>query len=140
MADFVNPDPHKKGYRFVPRKRVTAVFASPDDLPDVERELHDAGFADDEIEVFVGREGAEKFDVTGEHHGPVVSMLRKLQLATADEENLYKEFDEIVREGGAAIDVLTGDDDERKRRAARILKDHHAHDVAYWGRWVIEQF
>jgi hypothetical protein len=140
MANFVNPDPHKKGYRFVPTKRMTAVFASPAELPEVRNDLRSAGFADKDIEIFVGKEGAEQFDVSGEHHGPVVSLLRQFQLATADEENLYKEFDEIVRGGGAAIDILTGDDDERKERAAQILKQHHAHDVCYWGRWTVEQF
>jgi hypothetical protein len=101
--------------------------------------LRDAGFDDEDMEFFVGQEGAAKLDLNGRRHGPIISLLRKLQLATADEEILLREFDGIVREGGVAVNVFVDEDDERKNRAAEILRRHGAHDVCYWGTWTVQE-
>jgi hypothetical protein len=139
MSKILNPDPHKDGYRFAPIHRVTAIFRTPVEIDNIRDDLRSAGLKDEDMEFFVGQEGAARLDLNGRRHGRIISLLRKLQLATADEENLYREFDEIVREGGAAVDVFVDADDERKHRAAEILRQHGAHDVCYWGSWTVEE-
>jgi hypothetical protein len=140
MSTTVNLDPHAEGYRFNPMHRVTAMFESRGQVKPVLEPLHGAGFGDDKIEVFVGREGVEKLDLEGSHHGKVIHFLREAQLATADEEYLFRELDQAVRGGGAVIGIVTDGDEARKKQAVEILKSHGAHEVYYWGQWSIEHF
>ncbi len=135
----LNPDPHAKGYRFSPHRYVTAMFHSTDRLTPVLDELTACCFEDDEIEVFVGDEGVEKLDVTGKNHGIVVRLLRDMEEFFTDETDHLKHTDHALRQGGCAVDVYTRGDPDKKMLAARIMKDHGAHEVCYWGRWVIEK-
>jgi hypothetical protein len=135
----VNPDPHAKGYRFSPHRYVTAVFRSREELGAVIEDLNDASFEDEEIEVFVGDEGVEKLDVAGKKHGVVVRLLRNLEEFFTDATDHLERTDDALRHGGCAVDVFTAGDPEKKARAARIMKTHHAHEVFYWGRWIIEK-
>jgi hypothetical protein len=139
MTTEVNPDPHVKGYRFSPLHRVTAIFRSRDHLDAVLQALHAAGFPDQAIEVFVGEAGAERLDLSGKHHGVVVRFLRTLEWLFADETELFQQIDHALRNGGMVLDVFTRGLEEKKQRAAEILKAHDAHEVYYWGRWAIER-
>ena len=135
METAVNLDPHEKGYRFTPLHHVTAIFESRDPVRAVLKSLNDAGFTAEEIEVFVGAAGAEKLDLSGEHHGVMVHALRALETFVADETELHQQVDQALRRGCTAVNVFTADDEEKKQRAAEILKAFNASDVCYWGRW-----
>lgn len=135
----LNPDPHAQGYRFSPHRYVTAIFETRDELIPVIEDLTRNGFDDDQIEVFVGDEGAHKLDVTGKNHGIVVRLLRNMEEFFTDETDHLARTDETIRQGGFAVEVFTGGDLEKKADAARILKAHDALEVFYWGRWVIEK-
>ncbi len=135
METAVNPDPHAQGYRFTPTHRVTAIFESCDPVGGALQSLHESGFTAEEIEVFVGKAGAEKLDLSGEHHGVMVQALRVLETFVADETELHRQVDQALRRGCSAINVFTSSDDEKKRRAAEILKACNASEVCYWGQW-----
>jgi hypothetical protein len=135
METAVNSDPHEKGYRFTPIHRVTAIFESCHPIQAALKSLHDSGFATEDIEVFVGEVGAEKLDLSGEHHGAMVHALRVLETFVADETELHQQVDQALRRGCTAINVFTGDDEEKKKRAAEILKAYNASEICYWGQW-----
>jgi hypothetical protein len=135
METAVNPDPHEKGYRFTPLHRVTAIFESCDAVRGALKSLHDSGFTAEEIEVFIGEVGAEKLDLSGERHGAMVHVLRVLETFVADETELHQQVDQALRRGCTAINVFTADDEEKKQRAAEILKAYNASEVCYWGQW-----
>jgi len=138
-AAVVNPDPHREGYRYMPTHRVTALFDRREQADEAVKFLRQGGFADGQIEVFAGDAGAEKLDVEGKHHGALAWFLRLLEPLYSDEAELRMEVDKTLRAGGAALDVFVGDDEERKRRAAALIRDHHGRNVCYWGRWTLER-
>jgi hypothetical protein len=135
----VNPDPHKEGYRFNPYNRVTGTFDSCDRIRTVLQQLPGAGFADKDVEVFVGEEGLQKLDFSGEKHGPMVHLLRTLERYIADEDGLYEEAERTLHGGGALVGVLTGDDEAKKTRVADILRANGGHDVSFWGQLTVEK-
>jgi hypothetical protein len=118
---------------------VTSIFQSRDELKRVLKDLTDADFHKDEVELFVGDEGVEKLDVTGKNHGIVTRLLRNMEQFFTDETDHLARTDRALRHGGFAIDVFTAGDSEKKAKAARIMKAHGAREVYYWGRWVIEE-
>jgi hypothetical protein len=135
----INPDPHEKGYRYSPHRYVTAIFESRDALGRILKDLSDADFHKDQVEVFVGDDGAEKLDVTGKKYGIVTRFLRHMEEFFTDETDHLIKTDRALRHGGLAIEVFTWGNVEKKAEAARIMKAHGAHEVYYWGRWVIEK-
>lgn len=135
----VNPEPAGKG-KYDPVGRVTAVYGTCDNLRSIIQSLNEAGFTDKEIDVFIGDEGADKLDLKKNQVGAIVRFLRELEMSLSDESEIHKLIDENLRSGGMVLNVLAGNDDQKKARAAQILKAHNAHDVRYWGRWSIERF
>src|SRR5580704_6779595 len=73
----VNPEPVKKG-KYSPLYRVTAIYGTPGSLHPIIRSLQQAGFVEQEIDVFIGEEGAEQLDLGGKKLGAVVRFLRDL--------------------------------------------------------------
>ena len=51
----INPNPHEYGYVFIPINRITALFASKNDLREAVKELSSAGFAAENLDTFVRR-------------------------------------------------------------------------------------
>jgi hypothetical protein len=49
------------------------------------------------------------------------------------------QVDHVLRNGGWTIDVFTAGKEEKKQRAAQILRANSAHEVCHWGRWSIER-
>jgi hypothetical protein len=135
----INPDPHQGGYTFLPIKRVTAFFPPGQEIRKVLDALSEAGFAREQIEVFVGDEGASKLDLSGEEHGIVVQIMRGLERIFADEAEVVQRADQLLRSGGTLVAVFTEGDDAKKNRAAEILKAFNGQGVRYWGNWTIEQ-
>jgi hypothetical protein len=139
METTVNTDPHVKAYRFTAIHRVTAIFESCDPVRGALKSLQDSGFTEDEIEFFVGDAGAEQRDLSGEHHGAIVQALRDLETFVADETELHQQVDQARRRGCSVITVFTADDEEKKKRAAEILKACNASEVCFRGQWCNER-
>ena len=135
----VNPEQKQIG-KYDPIHRVTAVFKTREALSPILEALHQAGFGEEKIDLFIGEEGAEQLDLTGKSVGAVVRFLNELKTALTDETEAADQIDESLRNGGMSINVLTGTDDEQKRSAVQILKTHNPQDLRYWGHLSSERF
>src|SRR6185503_1700255 len=100
----INPNPHEYGYVFIPINRITALFASENDLREAVKELFSAGFAPENLDIFVGEQGADALDLTGEGHGTVTRRVRNFEaLMVQVAGDSHQRADEALRAGGAAV-------------------------------------
>jgi hypothetical protein len=136
----VNPDPHQASYVYQPTNAVTASFPRGQDHKGLLRELSDAGFKDERINVFTGEQGAAQMDVKGENHGAWVKFRLALQHAFADEAKVHQGTDELLRSGGSLVVAFTDGDAAKKERAINIFRSHQSQEVLYWGEWALERF
>jgi hypothetical protein len=135
----VNPDPHQAGYVFEPTGAVTAFFPAGQNPGQAVGELSEAGFAQQQVEVFSGPRGASQLDLTGEKHGAWVEFQRRLEGGTADEAEFLQRADQLLRNGGFVVAAFTNGDENKKELAARILRAHKGYDIIYWGEWTIDR-
>src|SRR5690348_11439412 len=76
------------------------------------------------VQVFRGEAGADQLDLKGERHGGWVRFRRELQQVFADETEIFRRAEEVLRSGGVVVAAFTGGDAARKARAAGVLKSH----------------
>ena len=134
----INPDRHAAGYTHHPTRAVTAFFPLGTDAQAVQRALTDAGFADDQVHVYTGEAGVARLDLHGDRHGGWAQFRRELQRLFSEEERIHGMAEGVLRSGGVAVVAYTGGDDDRKARAAEVLKSLGGLEVWYWGTWVIQ--
>ena len=137
----INPNPHEYGYVFIPINRITALFASENDLREAVKELFSAGFAPENLDIFVGEQGADALDLTGEGHGTVTRRVRNFEaLMVQVAGDSHQRADEALRAGGAAVAVLLDGKETMKNQVGSLLKRHRATVIRYWGRWTIDHW
>jgi hypothetical protein len=134
-----NLDPHAEGYVFSPVNSVTGFFDSHDQLDPALQSLREAGFEDQDVGVFVGEEGAQTLDLSGQRHGFAVQLWRHVEAIFSDQTELHQLTDQTLRGGGIVIGVRTDGDVEKKATASRILKAHQAHQINFWGPLTVER-
>ena len=134
-----NLDPHAEGYVFSPVNSVTGFFDSHDQLDPALQSLREAGFGDQDVGVFVGEEGAQILDLSGQRHGFAVQLWRHVEAIFSDQTELHQLTDQTLRAGGIVIGVRTDGDVEKKATASRILKAHQAHQINFWGPLAVER-
>jgi hypothetical protein len=134
----VNPDPHTGGFVYVPSRAVTACFPAGQPVDAALKALGDAGFDRERIDVFTGEEGARRLDPEGRHHGWWVRFRKTLEETFADDADVSHRADETLLTGGTVVEVFTHGDQQKKVRAAEILKAAGGRDVIYWGRLLTE--
>ena len=138
MAD-INPDPHDYGYAFIPLNRITALFSSSDDARAAVKELHTLGFGPKTLDVFVGEQGAEALDLSGEGHGTVTRILRNFEaLMVQMAGDSHKRVDAALKTGGVALAVLMDGKEAMKDEVATLVKRQRGKVIRYWSRWTIE--
>jgi hypothetical protein len=81
----INPDPYAGGHLFALLNRVSGLLDSEAEAVATVRALEENGFATDDIDVFVGEQGARCLDLFGREHGTVIRLLRRLEAAVGDE-------------------------------------------------------
>ncbi|MEZ6141428.1 MAG: hypothetical protein R3B84_12725 [Zavarzinella sp.] len=133
-----NQDPHKGGYAYLPLKSVTGNFQPDFDLQALLSELQKAGFAEDRIEIFSGKEGAEVLDLDGKHHGLWVRFVRGLEEYLFDDMAIFQRANEVLQAGGTVVAVFTHGGESDWRQVGAILKQQGATDITHWGKWVTE--
>jgi hypothetical protein len=119
--------------------RLRGALETVDDVRDAVKELYSAGFAPENIDIFVGEHGADMLDLAGEGHGTVTRRVRNfeaLMVHPASDSN--RRVDEALRAGGSAVAVLMDGKETMKEDVASLLKRHRAIMIRYWGRWTIE--
>jgi hypothetical protein len=136
----VNPDPHAYGYVFIPINRILAMFSSREEIRAVLRELNDLGFDGRSMDVFVGEEGADVLDLSGERHGTVTRALRNAEaLLVLIAGESFRRADSALRAGGAAVAVLMDGRENLKDKVVSVLKAHRGSLIRYFSRWTIEE-
>ena len=136
----INSDPYAGGHLFALLHRVTGLFDSQDEAMAAVRALEEDGVATDDIDVFVGEEGARCLDVTGREHGRFIHLLRRFEAAVGDESEPKRRIDEALRRGSTLVCVKVHVHNRKideKARAFRALKAH-GHEIHYWGAWSFE--
>ncbi len=138
MRANINPDPHAEGFQWQPTNHVTAIIDDQDDVLSVILSLKESGFVNEDISVFIGREGLAKLDVHGEHHGMFGRIVRALESVTADQQP-DQEAEKALKAGLAYITVLTDGSVKQRATAQRVLRAHNAHHLRYFGRLAVER-
>ncbi|HEV8281252.1 MAG TPA: hypothetical protein VGQ02_05305 [Candidatus Limnocylindrales bacterium] len=100
--------------------------------------LKAAGVPDRDITILRGEESAARFDPTGAVHGLFTRLRRIVSFTVMDQLPDMAWYDAAVR-GGHAVVMAKVRGDERKSEAVRILRDHGAHFVNYYGRFATEE-
>ena len=137
MPTHVNPDPHADGFQLQPTNRITAIIDDLNDILSALRDLTQAGFSDNDLSVFMGRDGLAKLDLRGENHGLLGRIARAADSLTSNQE-ANENAENALKAGSAYITVLTDGSEEQKRTGERILKAHHATNVRYYGHLTME--
>ena len=135
---FLNPDPYAGGHLFALVNRVTGLLDSEDEVTATVRALEENGVAPDDIDVFVGEEGARALDLTGRAHGRVIRLLRTLEASVGDESGTNQRIDKALRQGATLLCVRVHKKSDEKARALRVMKALHGHEIHYWGTWGFE--
>jgi diadenosine tetraphosphate (Ap4A) HIT family hydrolase len=135
----INPDPYAGGHLFALTNRVTGLLDTEDDVSATVQALEKDGVATDDIDVFVGEQGARCLDLSGREHGRVRRLLRTLEAAVGDESETNQRIDTALRHGATLLSVKVhkGKNGE-KARAVKVLKALHGHEIHYWGTWGFE--
>ena len=136
----MNPNPHEYGYVFIPLNRITSLFASRDDARAAVNEMCSIGFLPQNIDVFVGEEGAATLDLSGAAQGgAAIRRVRDFEaFMVGVAGDAHQCADTAWKAGGVAIAILMDGNEARKTDLAALLRRHHATVVRYWGRWTIE--
>jgi diadenosine tetraphosphate (Ap4A) HIT family hydrolase len=135
----INPDPYTGGHLFALVNRVTGLIDSEDEAMVTVRTLEEDGVATDDIDVFVGEQGARCLDLFGREHGRVFRLLRTLESAMGDESETNRRIDQALRKGATLLSVKVHNRKSgEKNRALRVLKSLHGHDLHFWGPWAFE--
>jgi hypothetical protein len=137
MAEFI-------GY---PAGRVLAVF---DRSEDADRAIEAVGSiagvgssagvaARDAVERFAGSDDADRFDATGQRHGPVARVLRTVQFSLMDQLPAMAWYEAALREGKTVVAIRT-----RNRsttlEVVEALKAAGGHFINHFGRAATEEF
>ena len=100
-----NLDPYTGGHLFALVDRVTCLLDSEDEVMATVRALEEEGVATDDIDIFVGEQGARLLDLSGREHGRVMRLLRRLEAAVGDESGPNHRIDEALRRGATLLCV-----------------------------------
>ena len=135
----INPDPYAGGHLFALVNRVTGLLDSEEEAKATVQALEADGVATDDIDLFVGEQGARCLDLSGREHGRVFRLLRTLEAAVGDERETNQRIDDALRRGATLLSVKVHKRNVgEKIRALRVLKALHGHEIHYWGTWGFE--
>lgn len=153
----INCDPYEGGHIFVLVNRVTCLFDTEPEALAAVRALEQAGVVTDDIDVFIGEQGAQCLDLSGRGHGRAVRLLRSIEEAVSDMGETSHRIDAGLRRGETLVCVklhkrpllnhdaegrlhvaLFERQNDEKHRALGVLKSLHAHEIHYWGSWNVE--
>jgi hypothetical protein len=120
-----------------PTNKLIGVVTTPEELQATIAELNEAGFGKNEIDVLCGKEGADRLDVSGEHHGLLARLYRFIgKLGDIESKNLQEYQQELLR--GHFVLAIQAADEDKRTQALNIIKSHGGHAVTFYGRWTVE--
>ena len=129
MAEFI-------GY---PVGKVVAVFDRSEDADRAVDAIRASSPAGIEVERFAGADDADRFDATGQRHGPVARVLRTVQFSLMDQLPAMAWYEAALREGKTVLAIRT------RNRATTLqvveaLKAAGGHFINHFGRAATEEF
>jgi hypothetical protein len=133
-------DPSGEPLRY-PTNHVVGVLDTEQQVADAVAALTGGGFLESEVQVATGSAAADRLNAGTGRAGLgnlAVRVAERLGIAN-DEMRLKDRHEEALRDGRFVILVATPTDD-RKDRAAQLLRERGAHTLAYMGRFTIEGF
>jgi hypothetical protein len=101
-------------------------------------ELKAAGFAERDLELLRGEEGADRMDGTGDVSGWLGRLRRAFDFTLMDQLVDFAAYERALRDGRAVVTVRVHGD-ARKIQAHEILKRHGSHFINYYGRFATEE-
>ena len=128
------PEPPEEFLKY-PAGNVIALMTDGDAVSAALDDLTSAGFARDKMYVLAGPAGAERLDVTGQHHGLLGRIYRIVGQVGDEREELLQAANHL-QAGGLALRVPAAKDN--KAIAARILREHGAVHIVYMGKATYE--
>ncbi len=132
-------DPHVEAVRY-PENHVVGIVDTPEQAAAAFHALTDGGFLESEITLACGVEAADRLQASSGRSGLIGRVLQVAdRLGVRDEELETKhEYEQALRDGSITFVVLAPTE-ERKQRAADILREHGGHFINFMGRYTIEQ-
>lgn len=116
-----------------PTDHVLAVIDDHGQAEAAMRDFEEAGIAG--VRTYRGARGADSIDASGSEHGLGGGLVRGLQQALTNKDNLA-EYEEAVRDGATVLAVpASGSDDED--RVTGILERHGARTMTHFGKALV---
>lgn len=121
-----------------PTNRLLAVIDDPAEAAAAMAELKAAGFADRDLELLRGEEGADRMDGTGDVSGWLGRLRWAFDFTLMDQLVDFAAYERALRDGRAVVMVHVHGD-APKATAYEILKRHGGHFANYYGRFATEE-
>lgn len=128
-----------------PTDQVVGIVPSSADLPATVTALRDADVPDQHIHVLRSSDAhADVAPDAGDAHGAIASLVQTVQKALGDEVARLEQLEAALDAGHdvVSVELAEGSEDarsEEKGRIAAALHGHGARDVAFYGRYQIQQ-
>ena len=135
----MEPTRGRRPSRFIgyPTNSLLGVVDNSNTAARVAAALKTAGISDRDITVFRGDESASRFDPTGAVHGILTRLRRIVSFTVMDQLPDMAWYDAAIRAGKAVVMAKVRGD--AKDQAVRIMREHGAHFVNYYGRFATEE-
>jgi hypothetical protein len=111
---------------------VLAVMRSESDVREAVLELERQGFGRDGIRVIHPGDAPHQIDAQGKDSGVLTRVVKHVQSALSDENELLEEYEEAAGEGAEIIAVHAAKKDEVER-ARDILLAHNGENIRHFG-------
>ena len=129
MHDSIEP-------RMYPTNRIIGIINAKEDVDNAVRSLQEAGFAEDAIVVFTGEEIVKQIGFSEEHNSPKWRIIRALQ-HLGEEGEIFDRFKEAMLAENYTISI-PAKESETREQATKILKEHNAYDLHFFGKGAIQ--
>jgi hypothetical protein len=132
------PNDGTKRFIGYPVDRLLAAFDDGSDAAAAASALRSAGFADRDLTILRGAEGADRLDGSGAANGPIARLQRLVSFTLMDQLPDFTRYEHVVRRGGAVLMVRVRGV-ERTREVADAVLAHGAHFINHYGRFATEE-
>jgi hypothetical protein len=139
MSETTRMNPHEHSVAY-PVNHVISIMPTEGEAIAAFDTLTGGGFLESEVTLISGPELADRIGATSGRSGLVGRILQVVDRfgAGGDEVDARHEYEQALRDGRVNVLVLTPTE-ERKQRAAEILRQHGGHFINFFGRLEIEQ-
>jgi hypothetical protein len=123
-----------------PLNHVVAIVDAPELAGAALHALTDGAFLESEVILTCGVEAADLLHATSGHSGLLDRVLQLADHLGVRNEELEErdEYEQALRRGEFVIRVLAPTE-ERKQRAAQLLREHGGHFITFQGRFTVEE-